>query len=493
MSQHDINSVLSFWFGNDDVSGTEQNICEKYKTLWFPDCQRQSSADVEVAERFGSLLQQAEADKLCDWLMHPQSCLALILILDQFPRHVYRNNRDKIDQTDRKALKLCYDFIHRGWHKHLSAPQLVFALMPLRHSPNVERLNTVLDLVNSRLVNNKASASLLQRFRKTTKSRLERLEGKENPYIGDILEFHEFTPDAITRAKLPQLPIVHSMLHFLDAHFDQNIHDTIAVSLSGGVDSMVIADILYKNGSKYNFQVTAVHVDYANRRESLDEAKFVGKWCESKNIFLKSRRITEMSRATTRGGGGGRDELMKSFPGCPSILFGHHRGDVQENVISNIMKGRSVLNVAGMSSISIINNVSIWRPLLNHPKKDIFDYSHTFGVPYFKDSTPKWSNRGKLRNNLVPLLKDIYGSGVMSSLSNVAEESQNVSQLINCHVFEPFLSGVKRSIITPSSIETNSKVRSRPCMFYFFSNSNFFFVRNFVPNDIFLKYFSKIH
>ena len=79
------------------------------------------------------------------------------------------------------------------------------------------------------------------------------------------------------------------------------------------------------------------------------------------------------------------------------IFFGHHKGDIQENVISNMMRRTSPLNLSGMNEIGTVENVSIYRPLLPHTKDDIFDFAHTFGVPYFKDTTPKWSVRGKLR------------------------------------------------------------------------------------------------
>ena len=79
------------------------------------------------------------------------------------------------------------------------------------------------------------------------------------------------------------------------------------------------------------------------------------------------------------------------------IFFGHHKGDIQENVISNMMRRTSPLNLSGMNEIGTVENVSIYRPLLPHTKEDIFDFAHTFGVPYFKDTTPKWSVRGKLR------------------------------------------------------------------------------------------------
>ena len=53
-----------------------------------------------------------------------------------------------------------------------------------------------------------------------------------------------------------------------------------------------------------------------------------------------------------------------------------------------------------MTDDSVSNGVRVWRPLLHHPKDHIYEFAHKYGVPYFKDSTPSWSTRGKLRNKV---------------------------------------------------------------------------------------------
>lgn len=62
---------------------------------------------------------------------------------------------------------------------------------------------------------------------------------------------------------------------------------------------------------------------------------------------------------------------------------------------------------AGIAESSMVNGVMIWRPMLPHPKTLIIDYAHRYGVPYFKDSTPAWSTRGRLRNELLPLIAQV--------------------------------------------------------------------------------------
>eukprot|EP00962_Isochrysis_galbana_P053231 scaffold24680_cov221-Isochrysis_galbana.AAC.5 len=61
----------------------------------------------------------------------------------------------------------------------------------------------------------------------------------------------------------------------------------------------------------------------------------------------------------------------------------------------------------GISEASIVTGVLIWRPMLPHPKSDVLAYARRYGVPYFKDSTPAWSTRGRLRNELLPLIAQV--------------------------------------------------------------------------------------
>ena len=100
-------------------------------------------------------------------------------------------------------------------------------------------------------------------------------------------------------------------------------------------------------------------------------------------------------------------EHLLAETGAPAVMVGHHQGDVQENVVSNLMRGASLLNVGGMGPVGVSAGVTIWRPLLCRRKAEIFDYAHRHGLPYFKDTTPLWSTRGKLRRQLLPLLEVI--------------------------------------------------------------------------------------
>lgn len=121
----------------------------------------------------------------------------------------------------------------------------------------------------------------------------------------------------------------------------------------------------------------------------------------------------------------------------------------------------------------------IWRPLLSLDKKDILDYAHSIQVhapsffrfdllpeirnanpladlptfvalqstPYFKDTTPTWSTRGKTRNQLIPLLQEIYGQGLLRELSGLAEQSTQLEELFGTLLLNPFREKVQISSI----------------------------------------------
>ena len=103
----------------------------------------------------------------------------------------------------------------------------------------------------------------------------------------------------------------------------------------------------------------AVHIDYANRVESGAEADFVRRWCEARGVGVKVRVVDEVKREVTardmyeaksRAIRFGEYAAAMSRWGGRGIFFGHHEGDLHENVISNVMKGAQLLNIAGLTS-----------------------------------------------------------------------------------------------------------------------------------------------
>ena len=135
MSEITADEVLKFWF--EDI----EHSC------WF---KKNPEFDNKLDTRFGDLLQLAKNDSLDDWCHSPQSCLALIVVLDQFSRNIHRENPASFE-ADPKALQLCLTGIEKGFDLKLTLEQMSFFYLPLRHAEDLEMQK--LGLIKTRELN----------------------------------------------------------------------------------------------------------------------------------------------------------------------------------------------------------------------------------------------------------------------------------------------------------------------------------------------------
>jgi tRNA(Ile)-lysidine synthase TilS/MesJ len=73
-------------------------------------------------------------------------------------------------------------------------------------------------------------------------------------------------------------------------------------------------------------------------------------------------------------------------------------------MISNISSLKKLENIKGMTTECFERGIRVLRPFLDVSKEEIYAYASKNGVPHLPDSTPKWSRRGKLRDNVIPCL-----------------------------------------------------------------------------------------
>jgi hypothetical protein len=111
--------------------------------------------------------------------------------------------REQIESNDKLALRHTYEVLKRGWETELPLSYQVFLLMPLRHTPTVERLKDVMERISHMADVHEQHDGLLQKFRKATLRRLQDLEGKQWTEGQDILEFHPFEADETDMHKHP--------------------------------------------------------------------------------------------------------------------------------------------------------------------------------------------------------------------------------------------------------------------------------------------------
>jgi uncharacterized protein (DUF924 family) len=124
--------VLSYWFPEEDIR-TDRETFGRRMRWWFAGG---PELDSEITERFGEVLEQARRGELDHWADTPRWRLALIIVLDQFSRNVYRGSPLSYAQ-DEKALGLALEGIDAGMDQELTFAEQLFFWMPLGHSEDL--------------------------------------------------------------------------------------------------------------------------------------------------------------------------------------------------------------------------------------------------------------------------------------------------------------------------------------------------------------------
>lgn len=123
--------ILGFWFaGPADDAG---HIAERIE-VWF---KVDAAFDATVREQFSDVLERAIAGHFDHWPATARGALALIVMLDQFPRNIYRNT-PRAFASDARALAVTRDGIARGIDVELALFERVFFYIPFEHAEDLE-------------------------------------------------------------------------------------------------------------------------------------------------------------------------------------------------------------------------------------------------------------------------------------------------------------------------------------------------------------------
>ncbi|MEL6869992.1 MAG: DUF924 family protein [Pseudomonadota bacterium] len=132
-TQH-IRSVLDLWFASREhgAPGLDARM-----DFWFSE---NAELDIQIRHQFAKLIKQASDGDLQHWTDDAQGRLALIILLDQFRRNVYRGKPEAFSR-DRAALKLCVEGAIAKHDKELTPLQRVFFYMPMQHIESLKVQN----------------------------------------------------------------------------------------------------------------------------------------------------------------------------------------------------------------------------------------------------------------------------------------------------------------------------------------------------------------
>jgi uncharacterized protein (DUF924 family) len=137
---HRAEMLLNFWFAPERASERD-----RFRDIWF---QATPEFDAALAERFRADYDRAAAGVYGPWRAAPQTCLALILLLDQLPRNLFRNS-PRAYATDTGALEIAREAVTRGYDQAEAPVRRWFFYMPFQHSESLTDQKTALRLYAS--------------------------------------------------------------------------------------------------------------------------------------------------------------------------------------------------------------------------------------------------------------------------------------------------------------------------------------------------------
>jgi tRNA(Ile)-lysidine synthetase-like protein len=378
--------------------------------------------------------------------------LAYVIYNDQFYRHFYRHL--KLDLEDyiykcRSELELILD---PEYYITLDNIELYFALMPFKHLKNYK---FVLDILSNRNLDDHLTKFYMDTLEKYSATITYSMPVKIGDYnLGEICEYYpfDFKENWFLDNKLKTCTLSKILEKTLDKHI------TYTISLSGGVDSMVIISLL----KLLDYNVVALHIVYGNRETSQMECQFIRDFCEKIDVPLYVHEIEYLRRGkidrdfyerVTRNI---RFKLYRDL-GNP-VLTGHILEDVIENIWTNISKCQHLSNLDGMKFNEICDGVNIIRPFLKVSKSQVYNVSRELEIPYLKNTTPSWSNRGKFRTRFYQETHTQFGTTIDNKILEFSEHIRVMTYILNQLVYKPIIDSftIDNKILFKQSLDLNS-------------------------------------
>ncbi len=199
------------------------------------------------------------------------------------------------------------------------------------------------------------------------------------------------------------------------------------IAVSGGVDSVVLMDILSKLDG---VELVVAHFDHGIREDSIEDSLFVGELASKYGLPFETERVelgTGASEAVAREARYDFLRRVQEKYQAIAVVTAHHQDDLLETTIINLLRGTGR---RGMHSIT--NTSGLLRPLLHLTKQEITQYALENNLKWREDSTnaDKSYLRNKIRHDVLPSAESTWRTEMLSRISQAAEINDRLDKEI---------------------------------------------------------------
>jgi len=442
--------------------------CDSLAPTWFEHPEwwfsKDHAYDTVITNMFGHLL---------DGDQNNGHIINQVLVWDQLPRHVYRNTQSNhvITYYLHKAITLLQN-VATAVEYASSDAEFMFLMLPFRHTQNMKHS---IDVMKASWKWKWQDDDLMRKFMRATYTNspvtpqyqpIRFFQPQAQPTFhtevhSEVLDKNQYSVSIACAKELSELQIP-----------TLNFKGTYIVSLSGGVDSMVMLHILLKSSNIPPSRIACVYIDYDNKPTSPQETLFVIDWCRHIRVPLYVRTLSEIHRAPCMNAD--LREVYETYTKRvrfatykavheminfdvlhtqpePYVLLGHNKDDCFENILTNVTSRAKYENLKGMTCMSCQDGVYFLRPMLHIAKKTIIAFARGHNIPFLCDSTPAWSQRGKIRDTIVPALQTWNSE----SIGGFLELSDIMTSLYSC--METHIDACRRMMHTEHLDDTTTQ------------------------------------
>jgi tRNA(Ile)-lysidine synthase len=199
------------------------------------------------------------------------------------------------------------------------------------------------------------------------------------------------------------------------------------LAVSGGVDSMVLLDILSK---KDGVQLIVAHFDHGIRQDSFMDRNLVQKAAQKCNLPFEYGNAKLGTRSSEADARDARYEFLHSIKvkhQADAIVTAHHQDDLIETAFINILRGTGY---RGLSAI--ISNSEVKRPLLNTPKEEVKRHALKQNITWNEDSTNENTEylRNYVRKFVMPKLSEEDRKLIAKNATKISKNSKETNYII---------------------------------------------------------------
>ncbi len=202
----------------------------------------------------------------------------------------------------------------------------------------------------------------------------------------------------------------------------------VVVGVSGGVDSMVLLEVLRRLG----YRPLVAHVNYRLRGTDSDaDEALVRQFCRRHRLPLRVARIDLKARTGGRAIQATARRVRYAFfqrvaqnEGIDTVAVAHHRDDQAETLLLNLVRGSGLEGLLGMWPKRRLGPANVWlvRPLLAVSRAEIKAWAQAEGIPWREDvsNASQHYRRTRIRHEVLPLLAQYFGPEVAGRLAHTA-------------------------------------------------------------------------